>query len=69
MDGRALDLVPMEMDLTSAFRRIVQSGLPYDQVILEYGRWLHLGAAATGAAPRRDALKIDKGTGYVRWTW
>jgi hypothetical protein len=69
MDGRALDLFPLEMDLLSAFRRLVASGLPYDQAILEYTRWIHLAIPATGLTPRREALRIDKGTGYVRWKW
>lgn len=56
MDGRALDLFPVRMSLRDAFVRIVNSGIPYDQAIYEYGRWIHLGSSRHGAAPRRQAL-------------
>lgn len=37
---------------------IVNSDIEYDQVILEFGRWVHL--AFTPEEPRKEALIIDK---------
>lgn len=37
---------------------IVNSDIEYDQVILEFGRWVHL--AFTPDEPRKEALIIDK---------
>lgn len=39
-------------------RAIARSGIAYDQVIHEYGRWVHLGLAAGNTPPRRQALTI-----------
>ena len=64
MDGRAFDVKPLELGLADAYRRIVASGIPFDQVIFEFGRWIHLGAAAHGAEPRRQALVIFGGGPY-----
>lgn len=43
--------------------RLVASGLAYDQVILEFGRWVHI---SFGGKQRRQALVIDK-AGV--WPW
>lgn len=58
MDGLAADVFPLEMDLVDAYERIRDCSLPIDQAILEFGRWLHLGAALHGQEPRRRALMI-----------
>jgi hypothetical protein len=42
---------------------LVASGLAYDQVILEFGRWVHI---SFGSKQRRQALVIDKGG---VWPW
>ena len=39
---------------------ITGSDIQYDQVILEYDRWCHLGFAEEGKAPRLQKLIIDK---------
>lgn len=44
--------------------KIADSNLPFDQVIHEYGRWVHLGLSA-GVTPRRQCLSIFSGTGYL----
>lgn len=56
MDGRALDLVPLDLDLREAFTRIAQSGTAFDQLIWEFGRWIHLGGAPHAVEPRRQIL-------------
>lgn len=48
------------------------SGLPFDQVIYEFGGWVHVGASPEGVTPRRQPLMIffdSKGisTGYLPW--
>lgn len=44
-------------------RAIVASGIEFDQIIHEYGRWVHLGLAAPGHASRRQQLTIsNRGT-------
>lgn len=63
MDGRAADFVPEGMNLELAFDQIRLSGLPYDQVILECGAWIHLAIARSGENPRRQALKASGGPG------
>jgi len=46
-------------------RRIAQSDIRYDQLIHEYGAWIHIGLAPGRAKPRRQDLSIFKGTGYL----
>ena len=42
-------------------RTVIASGLPYDQIIREFDRWTHISVTSVaGAAPRRQALVIDK---------
>ncbi|MDB5803705.1 MAG: peptidase [Betaproteobacteria bacterium] len=47
-------------------RAIAASNIAYDQIIHEFGRWVHLGLAAPGAAPRRQLLTIcSSAEGYL----
>lgn len=39
-------------------RALAASRIAFDQVILEYGRWVHFGLAPSGATPRRQLLTI-----------
>lgn len=59
--GQAADIVVVNgsRPLTVA-DWIVNEGLPFDQVINEYGRWCHVSVAAAGKDPRREALTIDR---------
>jgi hypothetical protein len=42
-------------------RKIIASGIPYDQIIREYDRWIHISVpSSVDTAPRRQALIIDK---------
>jgi uncharacterized protein YcbK (DUF882 family) len=42
-------------------KTIILSGISYDQVISEFGRWVHISVPNTvDVAPRRQALTIDK---------
>ena len=38
---------------------IVSSDIPYDQVILEYDRWVHISFVEDGGTPRKQALIIN----------
>lgn len=58
LDGRACDFVPMGMSLDHAMGLIQHSGLPFDQLILEYGAWIHVSIARTGSDPRGQVLVI-----------
>jgi hypothetical protein len=44
-------------------KKIVSSNIEYDQVILEFDRWVHISFCEEGYKPRKQALIIDsKGT-------
>jgi hypothetical protein len=74
MYGCAADLVPLApgASLDDMIAWVVrESGLPYDQVILEHSStasWLHLGMLRPRheAQPRRQALTFDRGV-YSQW--
>ncbi|WP_449434035.1 D-Ala-D-Ala carboxypeptidase family metallohydrolase [Pseudomonas putida] len=57
-DFTAIDLTPRELA-----RAIKDSSLMFDQLILEFGSWVHLGVSA--GRPRRQVLTINRGTGYL----
>lgn len=44
-------------------RRISESAVPFDQLILEFDRWVHLSVAP--GTPRRQVLTMRKGSGYL----
>jgi hypothetical protein len=47
-------------------RAIAASSLAFDQLIHEYGRWVHLGLAPDTSTPRRQLLTIcSSAAGYV----
>jgi len=67
--GLAADIIPVDvlsgqMRLADAMTWVAGSGLPFDQLIYEYGRWLHVGAALPGRTPRRQVLQKMTGSGY-----
>ena len=39
---------------------LINSNIPYDQVILEFDRWVHISFCEDEEAPRRQALIINK---------
>jgi zinc D-Ala-D-Ala carboxypeptidase len=44
-----------------AVRKIIDSGISYDQVICEYDSWVHISVPnEAGKEPRKNALVIDK---------
>lgn len=67
MDGLAADIQPLTkgFSLKKVMGVVLASGLPFDQVIYEFGGWVHLGISAVGIPPRRQALMIFRGTTYL----
>jgi len=71
MAGRAADFVPLGPWAVGAVVEWIvdESGLEYDQVIEEHtstDSWIHLGIAAVGALPRKEALVFNGGE-YDAW--
>jgi len=61
MIGCACDFKVPGMTPDEVVRKIVASGIGYDQVIREFDRWTHISIPNTVAtAPRKQALIIDK---------
>lgn len=59
--GCAADFKIPGMTPDEICRKIIASGLPFDQVIREFDRWTHISIPSTvDTAPRRQALIIDK---------
>lgn len=66
----AVDFVPVGLELDVAGRRIAESWLPFDQLIIERARdgatWLHLGLSER--APRREVLLASGDRGAMTYT-
>jgi len=59
--GLAADFRPSgKHNIDSAVAAIVDSDIPYDQVINEYNQWVHISFAESGRTPRKQALIIDQ---------
>lgn len=54
--GGAADIVPTGMGLEEAFDKIRKSDIPYDQIIIECGTWIHVSCANVGEKPRKMAM-------------
>ena len=66
MEGLACDFVVPGVSVANAVKRIIDSGIEFDQVIDEYGSWVHVGWRPTGN--RRQKLKVRKYNGKSVWT-
>ena len=62
--GLAADFTVIDVSPREVVRRISDSDVPFDQLILEFDRWVHL-SVTTGTA-RGQVLTIRKGTGYLQ---
>ncbi|MHA7114745.1 D-Ala-D-Ala carboxypeptidase family metallohydrolase [Pseudomonas promysalinigenes] len=62
--GLAADFTIFDVDNREVVRRVSESGVAFDQLILEFDSWVHL--SVSQAAPRRQVLTIRKGTGYLQ---
>jgi hypothetical protein len=67
MLGLAVDFtVPRYGSPLQVARALADSGLVYDQLIHEYGRWIHMGLAPEGAAARGERLSVFAGLGTLQ---
>lgn len=64
MSGLAADINVKGMDPSSLAHIIKVSQIPYDQLILEYDAWVHVGVAKSN--PRHQLLTIRNGSGYMK---
>ncbi|HDS1683211.1 TPA: peptidase M15 [Pseudomonas putida] len=61
--GLAADFTVVDIDSREVVRRVSESAVAFDQLILEFDSWVHLSVSV--AAPRREVLTIRKGSGYL----
>lgn len=67
LDGRAADVIPLGMSLEQAFQSIRSSSLPFDQLIIECGIWLHVSIPPVNGQPRREVLAATGSPG--NWSY
>ncbi len=58
--GRAADIKVAGMKPLDVCELILSMGLPFEQVIHEFGSWTHVAIAPDGKAPKRQCLTIDR---------
>lgn len=63
--GQAADFTVAGKTPLEVCRVIRRMNLPFDQLILEFGRWTHVSVAAAGAKPRRQVLRAVRRAGRV----
>lgn len=61
--GLAADINAVSITPKELAKRIVGSDLAFDQLILEFDSWVHLGLAES--RQRREVMTLRKGTGYL----
>lgn len=68
MTGYAVDFIcPAAGTPQDITRRLAASGIEFDQIIQEFGRWVHISFAPEKRRDLLDARKVDGKTVYVRW--
>lgn len=66
MRGLAVDFTaPRFGTVLSLAKAVARSGVQFDQIIFEYGRWVHLGLAEDSAVARAETLSIGSDQVYV----
>lgn len=68
VQGLAADIQVKGTSVEELFNTIASSELPYDQVIQEFDRWVHVAIAEYGKTPRRQALRATKKNGKTIYT-
>lgn len=68
LDGRAADIIPVGIEVQTAFRGILQSEIPFDQMILEFNSWIHLAIPRPGETPRKSVLVAWHGVNCTNYT-
>ena len=67
VQGRAADITVPGVKPREVALAIVALGLPFDQVILEGGSWVHVAIAGDGVRPRKEQLTAVFGPGGVSY--
>jgi len=62
--GQAADLLPIKTELKAAYLKLVDSKIPFDQAIYEFGRWIHVSWSPKPRGQRLVAFKQQKKTKY-----
>lgn len=65
--GLAADVVACDWGSPGQLAKAIEeSNVAFDQLILEFGRWVHVSAAPLGCTPRREVLSIySQSEGYL----
>ncbi len=63
VQGLAADFTVTELSPRETVRRIMESTVPFDQLILEFDDWVHM--SVSRSTPRRQVLTIHKGGRYL----
>ena len=64
--GLAADLYPVAVSIPTAMGLIARSQVPFQELIFELGRWIHLAAPFPGMPPERKRLMYF-GEKYEAW--
>jgi hypothetical protein len=69
VSGFAADLKPAGkgVSLRQLFNAVIELKRPYDQLIWEYGSWVHVGLRAPGGSQRGENLMIFAGGSYEKF--
>jgi zinc D-Ala-D-Ala carboxypeptidase len=65
MDGRATDFKVLNQTPYETCKLIIAMDLPFDQVINEFNKWVHLGIADILRRERLTAYRKDRKVAYV----
>jgi zinc D-Ala-D-Ala carboxypeptidase len=65
--GMAADINVGHLSTEQLYQRIKNSGLVYDQLIQEFGRWVHVSYNPNIAANRRQSFRAVKENGATRY--
>ena len=65
MSGLAVDFTaPQFGSVLATARAVSKSGIEFDQIIFEYGRWVHLGLSPSDVEPKAQLLSIGEDQVY-----
>ncbi len=67
LDALAADIFISSMPLIDAALLIEGSSLPFQTLIYEFGRWIHISAPAPGMEPERKVLTANKYLGKTTY--
>nr|AOE13324.1 peptidase, M15A family [uncultured bacterium] len=58
--GLAADFTSTYGNVQEVMRAIADSSIQFDQLILEFGKWIHIAFPKQGEKPRRQMMRIGK---------